>query len=493
MNGNLYSPESEQALIGCMLMDAATAAELAREHQPGDFGDPRNQIVFKTIQELTEAGTVADIITLTNRLQASGQLEAAGGLPYLGTLASATPSSVRARSYSEIIKERRAYRDIVAAAETAASAAGAMTEPPEQIVNELQRHFYKAQERIRPSKTIYEYGAELHTYLDRRETPINISRQASRTEGRGNFAELQETIKGMTPGRTYQVNGGTGIGKTAFALTVAEAAADHAAHVLYFSFEIGAQELNARLLSAQSYTIAATAASRPELDLPGITAKDALTAADIYDDSMTQATEAQWRVLEKSLEALNQEPAPGAEPIGKRLHIIESYGECKIDDINRIVSAHRALHPEQKMLIIIDYLQLIAKNHPAETEAENMKRATKALKQIAVKQHAAMLIISSVARGKDKDPGIDSGKESGDIEYNADVLITLADASKSADQTWREAAAIAEKQRKKLIRLQVCKQRGRETGDEIQLLFDGAHNYFTDKKDDKPKKGIRLT
>jgi hypothetical protein len=111
-----HSLEAEQSVLGGLLLDS-TALERARPLHARQFFDGRHGAIFSAIQSLAVSGSVADVITVFERLQANGKHDECGGLPYLNALAQSVPSAANIRQYAEIVREKATLRDLLSAAD----------------------------------------------------------------------------------------------------------------------------------------------------------------------------------------------------------------------------------------------------------------------------------------------------------------------------------------------------------------------------------------
>ena len=112
-----HSLEAEQALLGGLLLDNTAWDRVADLVGPDDFYRDEHRRIFRHISRLVEQGRPADVVTVHESLEKSGEAEAAGGLAYLAELANQTPSAANVRRYGEIIRERAILRKLIAVAD----------------------------------------------------------------------------------------------------------------------------------------------------------------------------------------------------------------------------------------------------------------------------------------------------------------------------------------------------------------------------------------
>src|SRR5574338_132314 len=113
----MVSSESEQSVIGALLLDNASVDRITTPLAPEHFARDDHRLIYRAIQRLMAAGRPADVVTVFEALEQSGEAEQAGGLAYLGEIANNTPSAANIRRYAEIVRERAALRALAAAAD----------------------------------------------------------------------------------------------------------------------------------------------------------------------------------------------------------------------------------------------------------------------------------------------------------------------------------------------------------------------------------------
>src|SRR4029079_3459333 len=110
-----HSTEAEQAVLGGLLIDAQAWEQVGDVIGAEDFYRPDHRLIFKALAELITGGKPADVVNVYGQLGAASQLEAAGGLAYLGTLARDTPTAANVRAYAQIVRERSLLRSLISA------------------------------------------------------------------------------------------------------------------------------------------------------------------------------------------------------------------------------------------------------------------------------------------------------------------------------------------------------------------------------------------
>ena len=110
-----HSIEAEQSVLGGLLLSADGWDAVAESVADSDFYRPDHRLIFRQIAKLAEASEPVDVITVADKLEARGELEGAGGLPYLAELAQNTPSASNIRAYAQVVRERASLRKLIEA------------------------------------------------------------------------------------------------------------------------------------------------------------------------------------------------------------------------------------------------------------------------------------------------------------------------------------------------------------------------------------------
>ncbi|HEX9194755.1 MAG TPA: DnaB-like helicase N-terminal domain-containing protein, partial [Azonexus sp.] len=248
-----HSIEAEQSVLGGLLLDNQAWDRMGDLVADSDFYRDEHRRIFRQIRNLLERARPADVITVAEALDAAGEGEQTGGLAYLGELAANTPSAANIRRYAEIVRERSVLRQLVATAdEIAADALNPLGRDAESLLDEAESKIFKIAEagaghnegfvHINPLLTqVVERIQELHD----RDNPSDITGVPT------GFVDLDQKTSGFQPGDLVIVAGRPSMGKTAFALNIAEnVAVDTGLPVGVFSMEMGGTQLAMRMLAS---------------------------------------------------------------------------------------------------------------------------------------------------------------------------------------------------------------------------------------------------
>jgi replicative DNA helicase len=246
-----HSIEAEQAVLGGLMLDNNAWDRVADRVVEGDFYRQDHRLIFRSIADLADKNRPFDVVTLSEWLESRGELESAGGLAYLGNLAKDTPSAANITAYADIVRERSILRQLIAVgtdiADSAFQAQGRdsreLLDAAEQRVFEIAERGARAQQGFRPIKSLLKNTVEHIDMLFERDDPIT-----GLPTGWNDFDEL---TSGLQNGDLVIVAGRPSMGKTSFALNIAEyAAIKRQLPVAIFSMEMPGEQLAMRLLSS---------------------------------------------------------------------------------------------------------------------------------------------------------------------------------------------------------------------------------------------------
>jgi len=434
-----HSIEAEQSVLGGLLLDNQAWDRMGDLLVEGDFYRDEHRRIFRQIRNLLERAKPADVVTVAEALDGAGEADQTGGLAYLGELAANTPSAANIRRYAEIVRERSVLRKLVATAdEIASDALNPMGREAETLLDEAERKIFQIAEsgaghnegfvHINPLLTqVVEKIQELHD----RDNPSDITGVPS------GFADLDQKTSGMQPGDLITVAGRPSMGKTAFALNVAEnVAVETGLPVGVFSMEMGGAQLAMRMLASI-----------------GRLNSQSLRTGRMNDD--------EWSKLSFALGKLHEAP----------LYIDETGG---LSPANLRARARRLArqYGGKLGLLVIDYIQLMSGNRPGENRATEVSEISRAIKSLAKELHVPIIALSQLSRKveerTDKRPMMSDLRESGAIEQDADVILMMY-----RDEYYNRDNP----DNKGLAEVIIGKQRNGPTGT-VRLAFLGEYTRF---------------
>jgi replicative DNA helicase len=390
-----HSLEAEQSVLGGILLDNTAWDKIADLVSESDFYRQEHRLIFRHAGLLIEAGKPADVITVAESLKSTGELDAVGGLPYLGSLAQNTPSAANIRRYAEIVRERSILRKLAeVGAEIAESAYNPMGRPASELLDAAeQKVFVIAEAGARGRQGFLDMQPLLKQVVERIEllysNPTDVTGIAT------GFTDLDRMTSGLQPGDLVIIAGRPSMGKTSFALNIAEhVALELKKAVAVFSMEMGGTQLALRLLGSVG-----------RLD------QHKVRTGRLQDDD--------WPKLTHALGKLNEAP----------LYIDETPGLNALE----VRARARRLHRQHGGLglVVIDYLQLMAAHSASRSEnrATEISEISRALKSLAKELNVPVVALSQLNRSlesrTDKRPLMSDLRESGAIEQDADLILFI--------------------------------------------------------------------
>ncbi|MEK8046066.1 replicative DNA helicase [Ideonella margarita] len=391
-----HSVEAEQSVLGGLMLDNGAWDRAADVLKDDDFYRYEHKTIFAAIGALISASKPADVITVFEQLQMLGKAEECGGLGYLNGLAQSVPSAANLRRYAEIVRERAILRKLIAASdEIATQAFNPLGKQVTQILDEAEGKIFKIGEEGQRTKQGFQSMDNLVMQLIDRVTELAENGAEDVTGVRTGFFELDRMTAGLQGGDLIILAARPSMGKTAFALNIAEnVAVAEGLPVVVFSMEMGAAQLALRLVG-----------SLGRIDQSG------LRTGRLRDEDWGRLTEAVDK-LSKSSIFIDETPALNPAELRAR--------------------ARRQARQCGKLgLIVIDYLQLMSGSNSSsgENRATEISEISRGLKALAKELNCPVIALSQLNRSvetrTDKRPMMSDLRESGAIEQDADVIMFI--------------------------------------------------------------------
>lgn len=384
-----HSIEAEKSILGSMLL-SRTAVEQAMETLHGaDFYLTRHQDIFDTIRALYERGEAVDSVTVIDALDRAGKLASSGGVMYITELSLFVPSAANAAHYIRIVEERSVMRQLIEAGSAIASDAFAGDKSLEQMLDDAERAIFNISMK-KTSDTMVHIRETLMACYSRVGELMKL--KGALTGVTTGFRDLDELTSGLQPSDLIIIAGRPSMGKTAFALNLAQNAAIKGKKtVCLFSLEMSREQLVQRMLCSDSGVNMQSVRTGTISDMELVriaTSLDPLSRADIYIDD-----------------------SPG----------------CSVAEIR---SKCRRLKSRSGLdMIVIDYLQLMQTSGKHDNRVLEISETTRKLKIMARELNVPVVLLSQLSRGPeqrtDHRPVMADLRESGAIEQDADVIMLL--------------------------------------------------------------------
>ncbi len=429
-----HSVEAEQSLLGGLMLDKSAWDKIADVVSAEDFYRKDHKIIFRAIAALIEEGNPCDVVVVSETLDKRGELESAGGLEYLATLANETPGSANARAYANIVRERAMLRSLIEVGnEIAGQAFTTNGRSASDVVDEAERLVFEIAERGSRGKKGFKSLKEiLPETVDR----IDLLHQSdgSITGISSGYTKFDEMTAGLQPGDLVIIAGRPSMGKTTFAVNIAEnAAIGSRIPTAIFSMEMPASQLAFRMISSL-----------------GRVDQTHLRTGNFPDED--------WSRINTAVQLMSDAP----------IHIDDTAGLAPTE----IRARARRLQREHGLgLIVVDYLQLMQVPGNMENRATEISEISRSLKALAKELSVPVIALSqlnrSVEQRTDKRPVMSDLRESGAIEQDADVIIFI----------YREEVYNPDTPKKGMAEIIIAKQRNGPIGD-FPLTFVGRYTKF---------------
>jgi replicative DNA helicase len=429
------SLESEQSVLGSILIDRDAIVEVAEFLRPDDFYRDANARIYGSMLELFERREPLDIVTVSEALERNGDLDAVGGRTYLSSLSNQTPTAVHAVQYARIVERKAVLRNLIGAA---GRIAGIGYEDPAEIQEAIDRaeaELFAVSER-RVHAGFSPLRSLLHEAFDRLD--YLHSHRGEISGVRSGFTEVDALTTGLQRSDLIILAARPSVGKTSLALNIAEhAAVRDARSVGIFSLEMSKEQLVLRLLSSVGDIDSQRLRTGflEDLDFNRVAnAMTQLSEARIYIDDTPNISTMELRTKARRLQA-----------------------EAGLD------------------LVIVDYLQLMQATTTTRdaNRVQEVSEISRGLKALARELSVPVIALSQLSRQPEmresKEPRLSDLRESGAIEQDADLVMFLW---REKERGQEEADGDVEE-----INLHLAKHRNGPTG-RLKLMFKKRQTRF---------------
>lgn len=437
-----HNLDAEASVLGSVLLDSEVLDRLEGSITAEAFYKEAHRKIWEAMTVLRTRRDPVDLVTLSEELRQSGELENIGGLSYLVGLSESTPTAAYADYYGRIVAEKWTLRKLISAAGDAMKLAYDEAGSLEDILDTAGRKVLEV--ATQGSKTefqgmrelVHETFEHIQALYENQGTPDGV---------RSGFRELDSMIGGLTAGSLNIIAARPSMGKTAFALTIAQNVAlrENLATAI-FSLEMPAVQLVTRMLCSEA-----------RIDM------NRLRQGQLTDRDFSRLVDVAGRISEAPI-------------------LIDDTSDMTLMEMR---ARARRLHTQHKLgLIVIDYLQLMSGPNSSRNAGENRQQEiaqiSRGLKGLARELSVPVVALSQLSRAVEarpnKRPMLSDLRESGSIEQDADLVMFIY-----RDEYYNqhsEKAGIAE--------IIVGKQRNGPTGT-AELQFHAQHVRFNDLAKDE--------
>jgi len=431
-----HSDEAEQAVLGGLMLDNQAWERVADLISEQDFYRRGHQILFRGIASLTDRNQPYDVITLAEWLDQHDELDNIGGIAYLSALVDAIPTAVNIAAYAEIIRENAILRQLIeigteiaqSAYKTEGRSSQELLEQAEQRVFAIADAGQKSRKGFQAIRDLMGAAVDRITELYERDEPL--------TGLPTGFTDFDEKTSGLQKGDLLIVAGRPSMGKTTFAMNLAENAAlatDKA--VAVFSMEMPGEQLALRMMS-----------SLGRID------QQRVRTGKLEDQDWSRLTSA-VSMLSNAKIFIDDTPALSPTEVRSR---------CR-----------RLARDHELGLVVIDYLQLMQVPGFKENRTAEISEISRSLKGLAKELDVPVIALSQLNRSLEqrpnKRPVMSDLRESGAIEQDADVIVFI----------YRDEVYNPDSPQKGVAEIIIGKQRNGPIGT-VNLTFLGRHTRFED-------------
>ena len=439
-----HSIEAEQSLLGALLLDNQAFDRVADLVTGEDFYRDDHRRLWRHIARLIEASRPADVVTVSESVEASEDKDKTGGPAYLGALAQNTPSALNIRRYAELVRERAVQRRLAQVATGIAEEAlnpggkevGQLLDEAESKIFQIAESGARRDQGLLEIKPVLAKVFERIDHLYHRENPSDVTGVPT------GYTKIDQMTSGLQSGDLVIIAARPSMGKTALALNIAEhVAVDNGLPVAIFSMEMSSTQLAMRMLGS-------------------------IARVDQHKMRTGRLNDKEWGDLSDAMAKLHETPL-----------FIDEGGALTALEVR--ARARRLKRQYSKLgLIVIDYLQLMAASSQGENRATEISEISRSLKAMAKELDVPVVALSQLNRAVDQRPDrrpvMSDLRESGAIEQDADVIMFI----------YREVVYkpdLPEDQRG-FAEVIIGKQRNGPIGT-IKLTFLGQHTRFENYQD----------
>lgn len=414
-----FNLEAETGVLGSMMLMPDVCDDIVNVLRPEDFYDESNQRLFHHLMEMHGAGKKIDMVLLRDRLIKHGDFELVGGAAGLAKIFTSVPHAAHATYYANIVRSKSTARHLISTCGELLNEAYLPEREPEELLNEAEQRVFAIRES-RQSSNLNRVDEVLSLAMDRLDARVAGKTQEGTVET--GFTQLDHLMGGLHASELIILAARPSMGKTAFAMNIAEHVSFKAHHpVLFISLEMSSIELIERLLCSVARV------NGHQLRAGTLNVVDRKRLIEFASE------------LSSSPLFIDDSPTRNVSEIAGAARRIKRMNQGKLG------------------LLVIDYLQLIQPDNASDPRQEQVAKIARRLKGLARELKTPILCLSQLNRqaeeSRDHRPKLSHLRESGAIEQDADVVMFVHRESyyqkgdPEADAHVHDALIIVEKQR----------------------------------------------
>lgn len=426
-----HNLEAEQAVLGAIILEPSVLISVNERLRAEDFYRPGHQKLFQVMNEIAEKGEPVDLVTITADLSDKKLLDEVGGVSYLTELASVVPTAANVDYYAKIVEEKAILRRLIRTATQIAMSGYSGGEEVSNLVDTAEKKILEISQRNVRGGFVPIKDVLLESFEQIERLHYNNSGIRGIPSG---FVDLDRMTSGFNKSDLIIIAARPAMGKTAFALNVAQNVALRANEtVAIFNLEMSAAQMVMRMIAAEGNIDA-----------------QAFRTGNLNEED--------WEKLTMAISSLSE----------AKIFIDDTPGVT----VNDIRSKLRRLQTEHGLgMVLIDYLQLINGRGNGDSRQQEISEISRSLKLMAREFNCPIIALSQLSRAveqrQDKRPMLSDLRESGSIEQDADIVAFL----------YRDDYYNEDSEKKNIAEVIIGKQRNGPVG-KVELLFLKNYNKF---------------
>jgi len=431
------SVEAEQSVLGCMLLDKEVIPAITEILKSEDFYREDHKEIYEAIMDLFERANPVDLITVAEQLKQRGTLDKVGGLEYLTNIATAVPTTANARHYARIVEEKSILRKLIRTSSDIINLGYEAADEVSIILDRAEKGIFDILQKRNTQGFAHIKDVLVEAFNKLEELYNNKGYVTGVPTG---FTDLDYKTAGFQNSDLILIAARPAMGKTSFALNIAQYAAIHSKiPVAIFSLEMSKEQLVNRILCSE-------------------------VMIDSQKMRVGKLDDSDWQKMAMALGPLSEAPifiddTPGAS-------VMELRAKC------------RRLKLEKNLgLVVIDYLQLMQGRGRSENRQQEVSEISRSLKILAKEIDVPVITLSQLSRAPearaDHRPMLSDLRESGAIEQDADMVLFL----------YRDDYYNPDTEKQNVAEVIIAKNRHGPTG-MVELRWFGEYTKFANLKKD---------